>query len=76
MFDEVEVAMHPVDVNYYGVTLKQSWNSDGYSDEGHLFLLWDFSNPDMPQIHVRTWQPEEWIKKTGEKVFSMDDFNF
>ena len=23
----------------------------------YLFLLWDFRNPAMPQIHVRTWQP-------------------
>ena len=75
-FNEIEVAMHPVDINYYGVTLKQSWKSDTYSDEGFLFLLWDFTNPDAPQIHVRTWQPEEYIIRTGEKVFSMDDFDF
>ena len=75
-FNEIEVAMHPVDVNYYGVTLKQSWQSDSYSDEGFLFLLWDFTNPEAPQIHVRTWQPEEYIVKTGEKVFSMEDFDF
>lgn len=75
-FDEIKVAMHPVNPNYYGVTLRQQWASDNYSDDGHLFLLWDFSNPDAPQIHVRTWQPTPWIEKTGEKVFSIEDFDF
>ena len=75
LFDQIEVVMHPADANFYGVTLKQSWNSDNYSDEGFLFLLWDFTNEDAPQIHVRTWQPEEIIK-TGDKVFSIDDFDF
>lgn len=75
-FNDIKVAMHPINENYYGVTLRQGWQSDSYSDDGHLFLLWDFSNPEAPQIHVRTWQPEEWIAKTGEKIYSMDDFDF
>ena len=40
-----------------GVSLRQAYRSDLYSDDGYLFLLWDFRNPAMPQIHVRTWQP-------------------
>ena len=65
-FDEIEVMRHPVNPNYYGVTLKQWWTTGrkrgeggaGYHDEGYVFLLWDFSNENAPQIHVRTWQPE------------------
>ena len=74
LFDEIKVVMHPVDRNFYGVTLKQSWTSDYYSDLGYLFLLWDFTNPDAPQIHVRTWQPEKTIE-LGHKIFSMEDFD-
>lgn len=44
--------------NHYGVRLRQEWHSSTYSDEGIVFLLWDFTNEDEPTIHVRTWQPE------------------
>ena len=43
----------------YGVRLRQSWKSSNYSDEGYLFLLWEFpEDGGDPIIHVRTWQPE------------------
>ena len=43
----------------YGVRMPQSWTSRNYSDEGYLFLLWEFpENGGDPIIHVRTWQPE------------------
>ena len=74
LFDEIKVAKHPIDPNFYGVTLKQSWSSDGYSDVGFLFLLWDFTNPDAPQIHVRTWQPEKTVE-LGDKIFTIHDFD-
>ena len=39
--------------------MKQSWKSSNYSDEGYLFLLWEFpEDGSSPIIHVRTWQPE------------------
>ena len=48
-----------VDPTKYGVRLHQSWKSSNSSDEGYLFLLWDFpENGGDPIIHVRTWQPE------------------
>ena len=74
LFDEIKVARHPAKEDFYGVTLKQGWQSDNYSDVGYLFLLWDFTNPDAPQIHVRTWQPDEFIEAGGE-VFTVDDFD-
>ena len=73
IFDEIKVVKHSAKKGYYGVTLKQGWSSDNYSDVGYLFLLWDFTNPDAPQIHVRTWQPEEYINAGGE-VFTVNDF--
>lgn len=62
--------------NFYGVTLFQEWKSSRYSDEGFVFLLWDFTDEDKPVIHVRTWQPE-YIgdrKITDEEIFTVDDF--
>lgn len=47
------------DKTKYGVRLHQSWKSSNYSDEGYLFLLWEFPEDGSdPIIHVRTWQPE------------------
>ncbi|MGA9116775.1 MAG: hypothetical protein WB626_08375 [Bacteroidota bacterium] len=45
--------------NEYGFSLRQSYSSTGYADEGHLFLLVDFGQR-LPQIYVRAWQPQEW----------------
>ena len=48
-----------IDPTKYGVRMKQSWKSSNYSDEGYLFLLWEFpEDGGSPIIHVRTWQPE------------------
>lgn len=76
-FDEIEVMRHPVNPNFYGVTLLQGWTSGQYHDDGYLFLLWDFTNEDAPQIHVRTWQPNKIGGKSlpKEEVFSLSDFD-
>lgn len=78
LFDEIKVVRHPAKADFYGVTLKQGWSADSYSDVGYLFLLWDFTNPDAPQIHVRTWQPDKIDVNTPlpeEEIFSIDDFD-
>lgn len=78
IFDDVKVMRHPAKDGYYGVTLKQGYSSDHYSDVGYLFLLWDFTHPEAPQIHVRTWQPEMLSADTKlpeEDVFTCDDFD-
>lgn len=76
-FDEIEVMRHPVNPNFYGVTLKQGWTSGSYHDDGYLFLLWDFTNENVPQIHVRTWQPEKIGTKSlpKDEIFSLSDFD-
>lgn len=56
-FSGFKIMRHPTAEGIYGVSLRQAYRSDLYSDDGYLFLLWDFRNPAMPQIHVRTWQP-------------------
>ena len=67
-FEDYTVIRHGAKPNYYGVTLRQKWHTARYSDEGTVFLLWDFSNEEAPRILVRTWQP------TTEKAFKMGDF--
>lgn len=67
-FDDYRVVRHASKPNYYGVTLRQEWHTKGYSDEGIVFLVWDFNDEDHPKIHVRTWQPLE------DKAFSLGDF--
>jgi hypothetical protein len=76
-FDEIEVMRHPVNPNFYGVTLLQGWTSGKYHDDGYLFLLWDFTNESSPQIHVRTWQPDKIGGKPlpKDEVFSLSDFD-
>lgn len=76
-FDEIEVMRHPVNPNFYGVTLLQGWTSGNYHDDGYLFLLWDFTNENAPQIHVRTWQPDKIGGKPlpKDEVFSLSDFD-
>ena len=76
-FDDIEVMRHPINPNFYGVTLLQGWTSGKYHDDGYLFLLWDFTNENAPQIHVRTWQPDKVGGKPLPKddIFSLSDFD-
>ncbi|MFQ5824502.1 MAG: hypothetical protein ACE5JB_10640 [bacterium] len=60
IFDDVEIVQHKKYPDIYGIKLRQRWNSSHYSDEGYLFVMMDFMNPDKPLIHVRAWQPEKF----------------
>lgn len=81
-FDEIKVVRHPnpEKKDFYGVTLHQLYSSSTYSDDGYLFLLWDFRDEDAPQIHVRTWQPKytdnskTQIATPEEEIFQLGDF--
>lgn len=70
-FDEIEVMQHPKYDDIYGVTLKQYWHTDRYSDEGYLFLLVDFRDDNQPLIQVRTWQP--FKDKSGNVLTKRED---
>jgi hypothetical protein len=71
-FDELQVQQHKKFPDYYGVTIKQYWNTSKYSDVGYVFILIDFSNEDNPLIHVRTWQPD---KINGKEISKDEVFN-
>ena len=63
--------------NFYCVRLRQEWHSSNYSDDGYVFLLWDFRDENQPVIHVRTWQPTLVIVGNGKstKLAEEDIFN-
>ena len=73
-FSGFRIMRHPTMDGIYGVTLRQQYKSDRYSDDGYLFLLWDFRDKSMPLIHVRTWQPAGTVH-TGNDVINIQDFN-
>lgn len=62
--------------NFYGVQTFQEWRSSNYSDDGYVFLLWDFTDKDCPVIHVRTWQPNRFAGQElpEDEIFTIDDF--
>lgn len=76
-FDDIKVMRHSTNPNFYGVTLHQGYTSSNYHDDGYLFLLWDFTNEDQPQIHVRTWQPDQINggRIPDDEIFSLNDFD-
>lgn len=80
IFDDIRVVQDPKYKDIYGVTLLQHWQTRNkrkleYADLGYLFLLWDFQDPEKPMIHVRTWQPKEFIK-VEEDIFSLNSFQY
>lgn len=70
-FEDIDIIRHPKFDDIYGVELTQYYNSSIYSDEGYLFLLVDFKEPEKPMIHVRTWQPKR--PETESNRFQIGD---
>lgn len=71
-FEDNEVRKSGKGGEVYGIQIKQNYYSANYADEGYLFLLIDMNNPDLPLIHVRTWQPE---KNPDGSIYGVGDFN-
>lgn len=77
-FSDFHIMRHPTTKGIYGVSLRQKYQSDIYSDDGYLFLLWDFRDETAPKIHVRTWQPRMQADHTPlpeNKIFNINNFN-
>ncbi|MDE5849896.1 MAG: hypothetical protein K2H38_07120 [Muribaculaceae bacterium] len=74
-FSGFRIRRHPTMEGIYGVTLHQEYSCGTYSDDGWLFLLWDFRDPSMPVIHVRTWQPTATLADGTADLIDMGDFN-
>lgn len=67
---------------FYGVRVRQEWTSPSYSDDGYVFMLWEFPEGKDPVIHVRTWQSAYTKDIRGKKiatdldnVYSLKDFD-
>jgi len=77
-FDEITVLQHENYPEVYGVTLKQTWDSETLkNDIGYVFLLIDFRDKNHPLIHVRTWQPEQFDgrKLRRDEIFQIGNFD-
>lgn len=74
-FSDFKIMRHPTREGIYGVRLRQAYTSTLYSDDGWLFLLWDFRNEAMPQIHVRTWQENIPGGLPQDSLFGIRHFN-
>lgn len=77
-FTDFSIKRHPTKIGIYGVSVKQNYRSDMYSDQGYLFLLWDFRDETAPKIHVRTWQPRMLDERTPlpeQEIFNIGSFN-
>lgn len=71
-FERIDITQHNFNHDLYGITLFQRWNQGNYKDVGFLFLMIDFRDEDNPKIHVRAWQPEEFIKPS--ETIKISDF--
>lgn len=77
-FSKFHIMRHPTQPGIYGVSLRQGYSSDIYSDDGYLFLLWDFREETAPKIHVRTWQPsllDDRTRLSEDDIFNIQNFN-
>lgn len=77
-FSDFRIVRHPSLPDIYGVTLHQKYSSDSYSDDGYLFLLWDFRDRTAPTIHVRTWQPglkDDQTPLSASEIININQFN-
>ncbi|HSH51233.1 MAG TPA: hypothetical protein VK982_05875, partial [Bacteroidales bacterium] len=71
-FEDSEIRKAGMGGDIYGVQIRQNYFSSNYGDVGYLFLMIDLNNPDVPVIHVRTWQPE---KDSTGNIYGLGDFN-
>lgn len=74
----VVIRQHAKYPEIYGVNFKQMWITNNGDDNlesqmpGYIFLMIDFKHLEKTIIHVRTWQPEDNIKKPSDKYFLRD----
>ena len=70
-FDEnsMNITRNAAKPHLYGVTVTQRYNSSNYSDVGKLTMIWNFKDPENPQINVRVWQAPD-----DPKEFKVTDF--
>lgn len=70
-YSTFEISRKNKEPGIYGISMRQDYQSNNYSDEGYLFLLVDFLGA-QPQIYVRSWQPREW---NDSSLIKLSNFN-
>ncbi len=55
LYSIIRSGSHPA---IYGATVHLTVEASSYKDEGWMFFVWDFTDPERPQIMTRTWQPD------------------
>lgn len=77
-FDKVNVHRHIVKPGFYGVILHQEWTSDYSSNNGYMFILWEFmdNGVERARVHLRTWQPEvvNGHRLSPDEIYTESDF--
>ena len=68
-FQNMEVLKHRKHPNFYGIKLRQTWETSNYKDDGLLFLLVQFKENEDPIIWVRTWQDAQHTSADDEFGF-------
>jgi hypothetical protein len=71
-FDSIAVVKHRKFPSFYGILLKQKWDSSNYMDDGWLFILVQFKEDEEPLIWVRTWQKAQDTKEND--LFGLHNF--
>ena len=60
------------DKKVFAIQIGQEYDSSRYADKGYLFLLVDLTDESLPQIYVRSWQPNE---VSMDKLYNAGDFS-
>ena len=75
-FDQIQIKRHYVKDGFYVVTFRQEISYGKYSDNGYMFLMWEFRENRPPVIHIHAWQPEiiDGHRLTPDELFNENDF--
>ena len=75
-FDQINIGRHGGTPRFYVVTFHQELSYGKYSDNGYMFMMWEFREKRPPAIHIRAWQPEiiDGHRLTPDELFNENDF--
>lgn len=74
-FSDIRIMFHPAKDNCYGLRLRQTITNKSYSDDGYLFMFWDFNDKKNQKIQTVIWIPYD-ENLTEEDLPKPTDFEF
>jgi hypothetical protein len=69
LFDQIEVFRDANNPGVYAATVKQTWNTSSYSDEGWLGVVMSTRGRSQAVITSRVWQPEPFEVGRFKQVY-------